>query len=239
VETYQPVRERFPTFIRSDGVEHWLPPEPKCRLCDLPIEPDYAEWGKCYFCYSDPVVDGVELIRILAAALYIPQVRGYRHSEEILALKSQGTGAALYAEVLEHVLGRWATHPPLVGVVPVPSASKGVPGLGALKVAKALADRLRLPYMDMLRFRPGMVTQKEAADRAARRRNPFGEMTAGGAVPSGILVAVDDVATSGATLGEAARALRFVGARGVIGLVAGRDSRIKHLERAGVVVRVG
>jgi len=238
VESYQPVRERFPTFARSDGVEHWLPPEPKCRLCDLPIEPDYAEWGKCYFCHADPSVDGIELVRILAAALYIPQVQGYLHSEEILTIKSRGIGASIYAEVLVHVLLREKVRDRCVGVVPVPSASKGVPGPGSASLANALAMRLGLPYMDILRSRPGMVTQKEAGNRSSRRRNVIGTMTAGAVVPSGMVFAVDDVTTSGATLREAARALRYVGATAVVGLAAGRDSRLEHLERAGVVVRV-
>ena len=238
MERYQPVRERFPTFHRSDGIEHWLPPEPQCRLCDLPIEPDYSEWGKCYFCHADPVVDGIELVRILAAALYIPQAQGYPHSGEILAVKSRGVGAPIYAEVLVHVLAREKIRARFVGVVPVPGASKGVPGPGSAGLASGLAKRLGLPYMDILRSRHGMVTQKQAGDRSSRRRNVIGMMTAGEAVPPGLFLAVDDVTTSGATLREAARALRYVGAAGVVGLAAGRDSRLEHLERAGVVVRV-
>ena len=57
--------------------------------------------------------------------------------------------------------------------------------------------------------------------RAERRRNVRGAFAANGRAPERIWL-VDDVVTTGATLEEAARALRRAGARVVIALCAAR-----------------
>jgi predicted amidophosphoribosyltransferase len=55
----------------------------------------------------------------------------------------------------------------------------------------------------------------------ARRRNVRGAFCARGPVPARIWL-VDDVVTTGSTLGEAARALRRAGARYIVGICVAR-----------------
>ena len=61
-------------------------------------------------------------------------------------------------------------------------------------------------------------------DAAARRRNVLGAMRARHSAPERVWL-VDDVITTGATLREAARALRAAGARRVVALAAARTPR--------------
>ena len=227
---------RFPIFPRSDGVQHMLIPEPKCQLCSLPIATSYARHGKCYFCNDDPVVDGADLYRVLAAALYIPDVEGYQHSPELLSLKDGEGFIEAYAEVLGYVLAQEEPGIMPAAVVPSPSARLGYPSDGVRKLSKALAKTIGVEYLDVLSFSRSVQPQKKMEGRKARRENMENSMSASGLVPNGLMLAVDDITTSGWTLRETARVLKASGARFTIGLAAGRDARLEHLAMVGVVV---
>jgi predicted amidophosphoribosyltransferase len=82
-------------------------------------------------------------------------------------------------------------------------------------VARALARRLGLPLRATLRRRGPQVAQT-SLDRAARLANPAFEIVAD--VSGLVVVLVDDVATTGATLQAAGLALGRAGADGVHGL---------------------
>jgi predicted amidophosphoribosyltransferase len=78
-------------------------------------------------------------------------------------------------------------------------------------LAEALARAWELPVDDLLRRRAG--TRQRGLSRAERRRNVRGAFTATRSPARVVLV--DDVYTSGATVGAAASALRRAGAREV------------------------
>ncbi|MBK5224670.1 MAG: ComF family protein [Acidimicrobiia bacterium] len=84
-------------------------------------------------------------------------------------------------------------------------------------LARAVARRLHLPIATMLRRRPGpSQTGRSAADR----RDGVG-FCARRSVEGLVVLVVDDVITTGATLGAAGQALVGAGAASVVGLVAG------------------
>lgn len=91
------------------------------------------------------------------------------------------------------------------GVVPLPSRTWS----DRTRTAAALAARLEIPVLDVLRFssapehRQGVLLNNDQ-----RRANVDGTMTAAGPLPPGDLLLLDDYTGSGATLREAARALR-------------------------------
>ena len=77
-------------------------------------------------------------------------------------------------------------------------------------IATALADRCGLQVSDCLR-RAGPGRRQVGRDRGARLSGPAGTIAVGTRAPPPRAVLVDDVVTTGATLGACARALRAAG----------------------------
>ena len=89
--------------------------------------------------------------------------------------------------------------------------------VAARHAARALSLELRSTALQRVRDTPSQT----GLGRRERRRNVRGAFRARGAVPERIWL-VDDVVTTGATLEEAARALRRAGARQVVALCVAR-----------------
>ncbi|MEV6683316.1 ComF family protein [Streptomyces erythrochromogenes] len=180
-----------------------------------------------------PRPEGLPVVR--AAAAYEGAVRAV-----LLAHKERGAlplagvlGGALAAAVLAGGTGPgWGE----VALVPVPSARRQVRARGhdpARRIALAAAVRLRRAGVPA-RVAPVLVLGRAVADQAGlgarqRRENLAGALVVrreGVRLTGGArIVLVDDVVTTGATLAEAARAVR------VAGLVAGPGA----VPRAAVV----
>ncbi len=129
--------------------------------------------------------------------------------------------------------------PPRVLVVPVPSSRSARHRRGedtVHRLALLAASRLRLAGVAPVRVVPALRLDRRVADQsglsaAQRRANLAGAMrvraAALPAVSGQVCVLVDDVLTTGATLGEAARALRAAGAQ-VAGVATVCVARVRH-----------
>jgi predicted amidophosphoribosyltransferase len=156
-------------------------------------------------------------IRVYAGASYDELVR-----RVVLACKQGRTGlagalAALLAEALADARTDTASASPVVELCAVPSTRAAYRRRGFDPVRLVLA---RTGYRDarVLRAARPHDTQK-ALGREARRANLSGVHRARGRLDGRTFLLVDDVVTTGATIGEAARALREAGGE-VLGAVA-------------------
>jgi predicted amidophosphoribosyltransferase len=158
---------------------------------------------------ADPTPPPPGLPRVFAATAYDGPARA-----AVIAYKERGRvalaaalGAALAAAVV--LAGADA-------IVAVPSSRRARRARGYDHVA-LLANRAAaltgVPLLPGL-TQPGRVVDQSALGAGGRARNVTGSLRYAGPLPAGgvRLVVVDDIVTSGATLAEAARALRAAGA---------------------------
>ena len=105
-------------------------------------------------------------------------------------------------------------------VVPVPLHPRRLRERGfspAALLARTLAREARVPFSPALLTRVRDTPSQTELSRAARRRNVAGAFAPCSAAPVRLWL-VDDVATTGSTLTEAARALKRAGAREITGV---------------------
>jgi ComF family protein len=109
-------------------------------------------------------------------------------------------------------------------VIPVPLHPRRLRARGfnpAAVLARSLARELRAPFDPVALRRVRDTPSQTGLDRHQRRHNVRGAFSARARPPARVWL-VDDVVTTGSTLFEAARILRRVGARTVVGVCAAR-----------------
>ena len=126
-------------------------------------------------------------------------------------------------------------------LVPVPSSraalrSRGRDHVRELAVRAAAELRAAGVGADVARVlvRRGKSARLGGAGGAQRRANLAGSFAVRGPVPAGLLVVVDDVVTSGATLTEAAAALAAARPAGLLPVVAAVVAATPRRVRAGL-----
>ena len=109
-------------------------------------------------------------------------------------------------------------------VVPVPQHPRRLRARGfspTALLAREVSRALDLPLLPAALVRTRDTPSQTGLQRAARARNVAGAFRPARAL-EGVVALVDDVTTTGATLAEAARALRRAGARRVVAVCAAR-----------------
>ncbi len=193
---------------------------PRCAGCDAA-----GSW-LCVDCRAscEPERGGTPGLPIVAAGTYEGGLR--RAIQRFKYRRERGLAAELGALVAEQVAADLARGVALDAVVPVPLHPQRVRARSydqTALLAAAVCDRTGLPRRAML-HRIRHARPQVELDRAERARNVAGAFVGTVGSLSRLRVAlIDDVATTGATLHEAARAARAAGARSIHAYVIAAD----------------
>jgi len=198
-------------------------PRPACQACARPF-PGVAlpqPW-LCPGCRRRSRANRLPHERLIVAWVYRPPI-----DSVILALKFRGLRylARGLAESLASRVALETPRPEVVVPVPLHWRRQFARGYNqAEELASAVARRLGLPLVRALRrARPTRPQMSLAlAERQANLRRSFAGHRGARKTRGRRVLLVDDVVTSGATLGEAARCLRRSGAREVYGAAVAR-----------------
>ena len=177
-----------------------------CARCALPLPAAAPADALCGHCRRAPP----PLERARAPFLYAPPL-----DRLIADLKFRGRLAAgrLLGELLARALA--AEDPPRPDLIlPVPLHPRRLRERGfnqAGELARVLSRRLGVPWRPGGLIRVRETASQRGLDRGARRRNLRGGFACGALGGASQIALVDDVITTGATMAEAARALRRAG----------------------------
>ncbi|HEY7833492.1 MAG TPA: ComF family protein [Ktedonobacterales bacterium] len=201
------------------------PEAARCAGCDQPLPPDPsgALVGLCARCQAR---DDMPLAGLRVAARYADPIRAAIHA---LKYRRQARLAGPLGDLLAHageavaVMGRASV------VVPVPLHPTRQRQRGfnqSTLLARRCAARLGLPTRADLLARTRATPPQVGLNASQRRANVSGAFTAtraaSAALAGQVVLLVDDVCTTGATLVAAASALRAAGASAVWGLAVAR-----------------
>jgi len=225
----------FPRALLDDFVALLLPPScPRCRR-------SVATPGLCAACRvlfarapADPRAASQAGVDALCAATSFQDeladwIHRFKYPERGWRGLDPAPGALVEALLREEASTLARDGARFDAVVPVPLHPRRVRERGfdpVYALARAAARALGVPLAADVLVRTRATPSQTGLDRAGRRRNVAGAF----AVPPGArarlrgatLVLVDDVVTTGATLREAAAALRAAGAARVVGLCVAR-----------------
>jgi ComF family protein len=201
---------------------------PRCAACDERLR---RSASFCAACASQVELDerscSVELRSSVSIEACAGAVYGGPLSSAIHALKYQRRSdlAGLLSPLAVRALFRLASKPDLL--VPVPLHRERLLERGydqAALLASALSDSAGLPWIPRVLERTRATPQQAKLDRHARLHNVHGAFTASRArsVLGRHVALVDDVLTTGATVGECAQVLLDAGASRVSVLVLAR-----------------
>jgi len=185
----------------------------RCPICDVAAEQDVP----CGACLADPP----HFDTTVSAFGYVFPLDRLMQSYKF---RANLTLVDVFAEALAAQV-RLASLPPPDCIVPMPLGRKRLAERGfnqAALLAAALGKSLAIPVRlhDLLRVRD--TAPQSGLSRDARLKNVRGAFSGSASVTGMHIALVDDVMTTGATLSEAARALKKAGAARVEAWVIAR-----------------
>ncbi|RME54313.1 MAG: ComF family protein [Deltaproteobacteria bacterium] len=198
-----------------------------CGICGAQGDP-LSEGGEvCVRCSTDPP----PFRRVYAAVPFAPPVDGWIHRFKYG--RERALAAVLAGLVAQRIDPRGEVPPPAF-LVPVPLHPTRLRERGfnqALLLARSLGKWWRIPVLPSLIERIRPTPPQARLDHAARRANVAGAFRLRGAVRGERLLLVDDVMTTGATVGACAEILREGGASRIdVVTVARARRRLSHTE---------
>lgn len=200
-----------------------------CEALVHPIAADACPRCQLHRANAGPCAEPGLLDAAVAAVWLEPPVSDWIHAFKYppAGLRGLAPGPLAVVADLAERSARRAPGPAPDLVVPVPLHARRLRARGfnpALAVARAAARAVAAPVAATALERVRDTPSQTGLDAAGRRRNVRGALRARGGVPRRVWI-VDDVITTGATLREAARALRGAGAQEVVAVCAARTPR--------------
>ena len=192
-------------MTRADGT--------RCDTCWMPLDPR-STCRRCY--YQRPALLGVR-----AAIVYEAAAR-----DAVLALKFRGLSAVapLMARPMAEVLSDW--RPPVESIVPVPLSGqrRRLRGYNQSELLAKEVSRLSgIPMGRRSLIRRHHTHAQATLTSDARWQNVDGAFREGKEAPTGSVLVLDDVITTGATLNACASVLLNEGAGAVFALTFARE----------------
>ena len=192
-------------MTRADGT--------RCNTCWMPLDPQ-STCRRCY--YQRPALLGVR-----SAVVYEAAAR-----DAVLALKFRGLSAIapLMARSMAEVLAEW--RPPVTCIIPAPLSGqrRRLRGYNQSELlAKEIARLTGIPLNRRALVRRRHTHAQATLRGDARWQNIAGAFGAGKEAPTGGVLLIDDVITTGATLDACARVLLSEGAGAVFALTFARE----------------
>ncbi|HEX6462259.1 MAG TPA: ComF family protein [Candidatus Saccharimonadales bacterium] len=187
----------------------------RCLHCELPTV-DYALCAKCYA--HSPISHAVIISNYENELKQLVRLLKYEHVRQ---------AATDIARAWEHIL---PVFPKETIVTHVPTTNRRQRARGfdqAELLARALAKQKQLTYASLLR-RVGNTKQVGASRQQRFRQAATMFELAGGLYKDRLVLLVDDVITTGATIRAAATLLRQAGAKQVIAVAIARQHLEKH-----------
>jgi ComF family protein len=186
---------------------------PRCDICWMPIEPS----RQCRRCRSHRTAfDGAR-----AAFVYEGAAR-----DAVLALKFRGVSAvaAEMGRSMAATLAEWRPDADSILPVPLSGQRRRLRGYNQSQLlAKELSHLTGLPLESRALTRRRHTHPQTTLTGDARWQNVWESFRPGKAVPSGGIILIDDVITTGATLDACARVLLTEGAEAVFALTFARE----------------
>jgi ComF family protein len=187
----------------------------RCRICALRL-PESTAAQICASCVRQPP----PFDATIALADYAPPVAGM-----VVALKTGGrlALAGVFGALMARRALRLDLALALVAPVPLTFERQAERGFNqALEIARRLAHDLALRLVPGTLLRVRDAPPQHLLALAERRRNIRGAFTVRAEVRARHVIVVDDVMTSGSTLGEIASVLKKAGAARVTNLIVAR-----------------
>lgn len=200
-------------------------PAAACALCGGPVVPGPAP--RCPGCTASPAALGSCVAAVAFEGEVQPWMHRFKYPRRGLFGRDVRAEAVVAAWAREAASRAPAPRPDAVVPVPLHPSRLRARGFNpAALLAGEIASALQLPFHPVALQRLRDTPSQTGLDRAARRRNVAGAFRAR-ALGAARVWLVDDVVTTGATLQEAARALRRAGAAFVVGVCAARTPALR------------